>query len=62
MNSRQRLRKFREESEARRRQALYEVTLVCGHESFAHATHTGPVPCLQCGEEKAIRFVGKPTI
>lgn len=59
MRSRDRLRKFRQESRARRQQAMYEVQLVCGHSSFAHATHKGPVPCLECGEEKEVRFVGR---
>jgi hypothetical protein len=61
-SSRNRLRALRRESEARRRQALYEVELVCGHTSFAHATHKGPVPCLECGTEKEIRFVGNPVL
>lgn len=60
MSSRDRLRKLRQESRARRQEAMYEVELVCGHSSFAHATHKGPVPCLECGVEKDVRFVGRP--
>ena len=62
MNSKQRLQKLRKESKARRQQAMFEVTLVCGHESFAHASHKGPVPCLECGAGKEIRFVGNPVL
>jgi hypothetical protein len=58
MTSKEHLRRFLRESEARRRTAMYEVQLVCGHMSFAHASHVGKVPCLKCGTDKEIRFVG----